>query len=125
MKLIFGWVLFSSILSLTIVLNVHKVIPVGEHTAKYIVASTELYTLKELLKKESINKNEIQSLINEKTKPFKGVVIGAQIESIPRELIFLSLLILNALNIIFVLIYFWYFRNKAVNKLKSDKKQAI
>ena len=105
-----GGFLFSSILSLTIVLNVHKVIPVGEHTAKYIVASTELHTLTELLKKESINKNTIQSLINEKTRPFKGVVIGAQIEAIPKEFIFLSLLILNALNIIFILIYFWYIR---------------
>ena len=117
MKLIFGWVLFSSILSLTIVLNAHKVIPVGEHTAKYIVANTELYTLKELLKKESIDKNDIQSLINEKTRPFKGVVIGAQIESIPKDFIFLSLLILNALNIIIVLICFWYIRSKAVKKL--------
>ena len=64
MKLIFGWVLFSSILSVTIVLNAHKVIPVGERTAKFIVASTELYTLKELLKKELVNKSEIQSLIH-------------------------------------------------------------
>ena len=117
MKLIFGWVLFSSILSLTIVLNAHKVIPVGEHTAKYIVTNTELYILKELLKKETINKNEIQSLINEKTKPFKGVVIGSQLESIPMSFIYLSLLILNTLNILFVLICFWYLRKKAVTKL--------
>ena len=121
MKLIFGWVLFSSILSVIIVLNAHKFIPVGEHTAKYIVASTELYTLRELLKKESINKNKIQSLINEKTRPYKGVVISAQIESIPKEFIFLALLILNALNIIFVLICFWYVRNKTVKKLGSEK----
>ena len=114
MKLIFGWVLFSSILSLAIVLNAHKVIPVGEHTARHIVASTELHTLKELLKSESINKNEIQSLINEKTEPFKGVVIGSQLESIPTSFIYLSLLILNALNILFVLICFWYLRNKAI-----------
>ncbi len=117
MKLIFGWVLFSSILSLAIVLNAHKVIPVGENTARYIVANTELYILKELLKNESINKNAIQSLINEKTRPFKGVVIGAQIESIPTTFIYLSLLLLNTLNILFVLISFWYFKNKSVIKL--------
>ena len=116
MKLIFGWVLFSSILSLTIVLNAHKFIPVGEHTAKYIITNTEIYTLKELLKNESINKNEIQSIINEKTKPFKGVVIGAQIESIPKDFIFIALLILNSLNILFVIIGLWYFRNKPVKR---------
>jgi len=114
MKLIFWWVLFSSMLSLAIVLNAHKVIPVGEHTARYVVTNTELHILKELLKNESINKSEIQSLINKKTRPFKGVVIGAQLESIPTSFIYLSLLILNSLNILFVLICFWYFRNKTV-----------
>jgi len=117
MKLILAWILFSSILSLVIVLNAHKVIPVGEHTARYIVTNTELHTFKELLKNESINKSVIQSLINEKTKPFKGHVISAQIESIPTSFIYLSLLILNTLNILFVLIYFWYFRSKSVTKL--------
>lgn len=116
MKLIFGWILFSSILSLTIVLNAHKVIPAGEHTEKYIVTNTELHILKELLKKDSVNKDEIQSLINEKTKHFKGVVIGYQLESIPMSFIYLALLILNALNILFVLISSWYIRNNAITK---------
>ncbi len=114
MKLLLGWILISSILSLTIVLNAHKVIPVGEHTASYYITTTELHTLNELLKVKSINKNVIQSLINDKKRPFKGVVIGAQIESIPKDFIFLSLLILNALNIIFILISFLYIRNKAI-----------
>lgn len=117
MKLIFGWILFSSILSLAIVFNANKVIPVGENTARYIVANTELYLLKELLKKESIDKDVIQSLINEKTRPFKGAVISSQIELIPTSFIYLLLLILNTLNILFVLISFWYFRKYSVNKL--------
>ena len=115
MKLILVWVIFSSILSITIALNAHKVIPAGEHTTRYIIANTELYTLRELLKKESINKNEIQSLINKKMKPFKGIVIDSQLESIPKDFVFLSLIILNTLNIIFVLICFWYIRNKPIN----------
>lgn len=123
MKLVFGWVLFSSILSLIIVLNAHKLIPAGEHTAKYIVANTELNILNDLLKKDSINKDEIQSLINKKTKLFKGAVIEAQIESIPKGFIFLSLLILNALNIIFVLISIWYLRNKTVTNKNNKKEQ--
>jgi len=113
MKIFFIWVLLSSTLSLAIVLNAHKVIPVGEHTERSIVSNTELYTLKELLKNETITKSDIQSLINKKQRPFKANVIAAQIELIPTSFIYIALLILNSLNILFVLTSFWYFRNKA------------
>lgn len=118
MKLLLGWVLISSVISVTVVMNAHKYIPVGEHIAKNIVTSTELHLLKTLLEKESITEENIRSLINERQKHFKSGVIHSQIESLPIGLIYLTLLFFNFLNIIFIILGFGYlvFKNQANKK---------
>jgi len=112
MKLLSVWVLFSSMLSFVIVLNAHKVIPVGESTAKHIVVATELNILEQLLDTKPINDDVIQSLINEKRKPYKGAVINSQIEAMPASLLYMALLILSILNILIVLLSVWLIKHR-------------
>ncbi|MCK5726034.1 MAG: hypothetical protein KAH22_04300 [Thiotrichaceae bacterium] len=112
MKLLLSWILISSIISLVIVINAHKIIPVGEHTAKSITTSTELHLLNNLLKKESITKENLHSLIHERQRHFKGTIISSQLESLPIAVIYFTLLAVNSLNIIFIILGFYYLQRK-------------
>jgi len=104
-------------LILSFVINAPKFIPVGEHTAKSLVASAEIELLKELLEKESTTKENLQSLIHERYNNFKDDVLSSQLHSLSTSFIFLALLIVNSLNIIFIVLGFWYFRSRyQVNK---------
>lgn len=112
MKLVLGWVIFSSLASLFIVVNAHKVIPVGELTEKDIITSTELYILNDLLNKEQVNKDTVRALIGERMVYFKDDVLSSQIESMPVGFIYFSLLVLNILNIIFMFIGLWHVKKQ-------------
>lgn len=125
MKLLFSWVVFSSFLSLLIIVNAPLVMPTLEKQQS-TATSVELQLLNDLLEIERIDREVLNSLVIARKRDFKGDVIKSQLESLPLTLTFLPLLILNALNISFTMLGFWYVRTrkKAVSTYSEKRNNA-
>ena len=104
-RLLFLWLLISSVVSILLIDEMLKVLPSGgAATNKYLVISTELNLLKELIALESLNKAVLQEQYNEIHRGFKASVIQTQVTGIGSAIYFYLYLALNVFNFIIVVV---------------------
>jgi len=81
--------------------------PTGTNSAKFVATSSEINLIDNLLEKESVTRDYLTALLQQKQDHFKSDVIGHQVEVIPVVFVYLSVLIVSSLNIIFTLVGGW------------------
>ena len=112
MKILLGWLLFTSLLSIAIVFKAPDFLPVGEKSSVMISQSSQIELLEELMSQETIDRNLLQEKYFELKQNDKGDVAGAQLESLSITSLLFALVGLNKLNIILIAIYWFATRKK-------------
>ncbi len=112
MKILLGWILFSSLLSIAIVFKAPDFLPIGVSSSQVISQSSKIELLDELMCLESIDRKLLEDKRLKLNKAYKGSVANAQLESLPITSLFFALLGLNKLNILLIVIYWFATRKK-------------
>ena len=112
MKILLGWILFSSLLSIAIVFKAPGFLPIGESSSQMISQSSKIELLDELISLESVDRKHLQEKRLELNQAYKASVANAQLESLPITSLFFALLGLNKLNILLIVIYWFATRKK-------------
>ncbi len=112
MKILLGWILFSSLLSIAIVFKAPEFLPIGESSSQMISQSSKIELLDELMSHESIDRKLLEDKRLKLNQAYKGSVGNAQLESLPITSLFFALLGLNKLNILLIVIYWFATRKK-------------
>ncbi|MES9972381.1 MAG: hypothetical protein ABW092_20300 [Candidatus Thiodiazotropha sp.] len=100
MKIALSWILLSALLSIAILFLAPRALPVGDRMAEGIRLNGELQLLEDLMQAETVNRTLVQNKYQELKRDIKPSVVRAQIEGIPKVIIFFSLLGLNTINIL-------------------------
>ena len=112
MKILIGWILFSSLLSIAILFKAPDFLPIGVSSSQVINHSSKIELLDELMSHESIDLKLLKDKRLELNQAYKGSVGNAQLETLPITSLFFALLGLNKLNILLIVIYWFAIRKK-------------
>lgn len=105
MKILLGWVLFTSVLSIAIVLKAPDFMPVGEQSSELVSQLAKVELLEELLGLESLDSTVLQEKHSILQQNYKSNVANAQLETLSITSLFFALVGLNLLNILLIVIY--------------------
>ncbi len=112
MKILLGWILFSSPLSIAIVFKAPDFLPIGENSSQVISQTSKIELLDELTSLESIDRKLLEEKRFELNQAYKVSLANAQLEALPITSLFFALLGLNKLNILLLVIYWFATRKK-------------
>lgn len=112
MKILLGWILFSSLLSIAIVFKAPDFLPIGENSSQVISQTSKIELLDELTSLESIDRKLLEEKRLELNQAYKVSLANAQLEALPITSLFFALLGLNKLNILLLVIYWFATRKK-------------
>ena len=112
MKILLGWILFTSLLSMAIVFKAPDFLPIGERSGAMISQSSQLQLLDELISQDEIDSKKLQERQLALKLRYKNSVANAQLETLPITSLFFALVGLNILNIVLILVFLLFMRKK-------------